>query len=29
MTHRYHYSEFQKAFEQMASGHTGKEILRW
>jgi threonine 3-dehydrogenase len=29
ITHRYHYSEFQKAFEQMASGHTGKVILRW
>ena len=29
ITHRYHYTEFQKAFEQMLTGQTGKIILRW
>jgi threonine 3-dehydrogenase len=29
ITHRYHFTEFQKAFEQMLSGQTGKVILRW
>jgi threonine 3-dehydrogenase len=29
ITHRYHYTEFQKAFEQMLTGESGKIILRW
>jgi threonine 3-dehydrogenase len=29
ITHRYHYSDFQKAFEQMLSGQSGKIILNW
>ena len=29
ITHRMHYAEFQKAFEVMASGHSGKVILYW
>jgi len=29
ITHRYSYSEFQKAFEQMLTGQTGKVILKW
>jgi threonine 3-dehydrogenase len=29
ITHRYHYTEFQKAFEQMLSGESGKIILGW
>jgi threonine 3-dehydrogenase len=29
ITHRYHYTEFQKAFEQMLTGRTGKVILKW
>jgi threonine 3-dehydrogenase len=29
ITHRYHYTEFQKAFEQMRSGQSGKIILEW
>ena len=29
ITHRYHYTEFQKAFEQMLTGQTGKVILKW
>jgi threonine 3-dehydrogenase len=29
ITHRYHYTEFQKAFEQMRTGETGKIILQW
>jgi threonine 3-dehydrogenase len=29
ITHRFHYSEFQKAFELMKSGNSGKIILDW
>jgi threonine 3-dehydrogenase len=29
ITHRMHYTEFRKAFEVMASGHSGKVILYW
>lgn len=29
ITHRYHYTEFQKAFDAMATGQTGKAILYW
>jgi threonine 3-dehydrogenase len=29
ITHRYHYTEFQKAFEQVRSGQSGKIILEW
>ncbi|MCI0463417.1 MAG: L-threonine 3-dehydrogenase [Gemmataceae bacterium] len=29
ITHRYPYTEFPKAFEQMQSGQTGKVILKW
>jgi threonine 3-dehydrogenase len=29
ITHRYPYTEFQKAFEQMLSGQSGKIILKW
>jgi threonine 3-dehydrogenase len=29
ITHRYHYTDFQKAFEQMLTGQSGKIILRW
>jgi threonine 3-dehydrogenase len=29
ITHRYHYREFQKAFEVMASGSAGKVVLSW
>ena len=29
ITHRYHCTEFQKAFEQMLTGQSGKIILRW
>ncbi len=29
ITHRFHYTEFQKAFELMASGQSGKVILNW
>jgi threonine 3-dehydrogenase len=29
ITHRFHYSEYAKAFEVMASGKTGKVILDW
>ncbi len=29
VTHRYHYTEFEKAFEVMASGCSGKVILNW
>lgn len=29
ITHRYPYTEFQAAFESMASGNTGKVILNW
>ena len=29
ITHRFHYSEFQQAFEIMMSGESGKIILNW
>ncbi len=29
ITHRYHYTEFQTAFQAMATGNTGKCILNW
>jgi len=29
ITHRFHYTEFQKAFEIMRSGRSGKVILNW
>jgi threonine 3-dehydrogenase len=29
ITQRYHYTDFQKAFEQMLTGQSGKIILRW
>jgi threonine 3-dehydrogenase len=29
ITHRYHYSEFEKGFEIMKSGNCGKVILTW
>ncbi|MCH7643177.1 MAG: zinc-binding dehydrogenase, partial [Chloroflexi bacterium] len=29
ITHRFHYTEFEKAFEVMASGESGKVILNW
>jgi threonine 3-dehydrogenase len=29
ITHRFHYSEFQKGFEVMLSGQSGKVILNW
>ena len=29
ITHRLHYTEYEKAFEAMASGHSGKAILYW
>lgn len=29
ITHRFHYTEFQKGFDVMRSGHSGKVILNW
>ena len=29
ITHRYHYTEFEKGFEAMRSGNSGKVILSW
>jgi threonine 3-dehydrogenase len=29
ITHRFHYTEYEKAFETMASGESGKVILNW
>ena len=29
ITHRYHYAEFEEAFQVMASGNSGKVILSW
>jgi len=29
ITHRYHYTEFEKGFEAMASGQCGKVVLSW
>jgi threonine 3-dehydrogenase len=29
ITHRFHYTEFHKAFEVVKSGQSGKVILNW
>ena len=29
ITHRFHYTEFQKGFDVMLSGQSGKVILNW
>ena len=29
ITHRYHYTEFEKAFAAMVSGNSGKVVLSW
>ena len=29
VTHRYHYTEFEKGFEAMISGNSGKVVLDW
>ena len=29
ITHRFHYTEFEKGFEAMLNGHCGKVILNW
>jgi len=29
ITHRYHYTEYDQAFQVMASGKSGKVILSW
>jgi len=29
ITHRYHYTEFEKGFEVMKNGRSGKVILYW
>jgi threonine 3-dehydrogenase len=29
VTHRFHYSEFEKGFEVMLTGKSGKVILKW
>jgi len=29
ITHQFHYTEFEKAFELAASGQTGKVVLNW
>jgi threonine 3-dehydrogenase len=29
ITHRLHYTEFEKGFEAMRSGQSGKVILKW
>ena len=29
ITHRFHYTEYEKAFEVMRSGQSGKVILNW
>ncbi|MBM3747562.1 MAG: L-threonine 3-dehydrogenase [Acidobacteria bacterium] len=29
ITHRFHYTEFERGFEAMRSGHAGKVILHW
>jgi threonine 3-dehydrogenase len=29
ITHRFHYAEFEKAFEVMRSGNSGKVVLNW
>jgi threonine 3-dehydrogenase len=29
ITHRFPYTDFQKGFDQMLSGQSGKVILKW
>ena len=29
ITHKFHYTEYEKAFEVMRSGQSGKVILDW
>jgi threonine 3-dehydrogenase len=29
ITHRFHYTEFEKGFEAMVSGQSGKVVLSW
>jgi threonine 3-dehydrogenase len=29
ITHRFHYTEFQKGFEAMGTGRSGKVVLDW
>ena len=29
ITHRFHYTDFEKGFEAMRSGKSGKVILNW
>ena len=29
ITHRYHYTDFERGFEAMATGGCGKVILSW
>ena len=29
ITHRFHYAEFEKGFEVMRSGNSGKVVLNW
>ena len=29
ITHRYHYTEYEKGFEAMMSGNSGKVVLSW
>ena len=29
ITHRYHYTEFEKGFELMKTGQSGKVVLQW
>ena len=29
ITHRFHYTEFEKGFEAMISGRSGKVVLTW
>ena len=29
ITHRYHYTDFQKGFDAMRSGNSGKVVLTW
>jgi threonine 3-dehydrogenase len=29
ITHEFHYTEFEKGFEVMRSGNSGKVILNW
>ena len=29
ITHRYHYTDFEKGFSAMSSGNSGKVVLSW